>query len=181
MKILNLSSLQFPLAPHEVIAQNPDKSFPDPFELPDGYAWVLPSDPPSFNPLTHSLRCDALQDGEVWRERWTSVPLPPEEAAIAAQRHRGELLRAVSDEAQRRLDEFAQHRRYDGIVSLASYASSKNPRYAAEGQRGVDLRDDVWSVLREIESSVLSGTRPIPTFEEAIAELPEMTWTQALV
>ena len=104
----------------------------------------------------------------------------PGEAAIAAQRHRGELLRAVSDKAQRRLDEFAQQRRYDGIVSLASYASSKNARYAAEGQRGVDLRDEVWSVLREIESSVLSGTRPVPTFEEAIAELPEMTWAPAL-
>ncbi|GAA6119562.1 hypothetical protein [Acidovorax sp. FG27] len=180
MKILNLSNLQFPLTPHEVIAQNPDKSFPDPFEMPDGYVWVLPSDPPSVDPLTHSLRCEAAQDGEGWREKWTSVPLSPGEAAIAAQRHRGELLRAVSDKAQRRLDEFAQQRRYDGIVSLASYASSKNARYAAEGQRGVDLRDEVWSVLREIESSVLSSTRPVPTFEEAIAELPEMTWAPAL-
>lgn len=76
------------------------------------------------------------------------------------------------------LDSFAWTRNYDNILSAASYATSKNPRFAAEGQYAVELRDAVWAKGYEILEQVMSGARPLPSMEEVLAELPKPAWPE---
>lgn len=80
-------------------------------------------------------------------------------------------------EGQRRLDAFAKERQYDSIVSLASYATSKDANFAREGQRGVDLRDQVWASLRNYSEQVATGYRPVPRTEQEVYRIfPILTW-----
>lgn len=77
---------------------------------------------------------------------------------------------------QQRLDDFAQTRGYDGILSAATYATSAVPKFAAEGQYAVNARDAAWAKCYEILAAVESGSRPMPTLDELIAELPVLAW-----
>lgn len=78
---------------------------------------------------------------------------------------------------QRKLDQFAQARGYDGILSACTYATSSVPQFQSEGQRAVDLRDQVWTRLYQLLGEVQSGTRPVPTsFVEVDQELPTLSW-----
>ena len=79
-------------------------------------------------------------------------------------------------EIQKRLDDFARTRNYDGILSAATYATSTVPKFKAEGQYAVEARDATWAKCYEILAAVEGGTRPMPTLEELIAELPVLTW-----
>lgn len=79
--------------------------------------------------------------------------------------------------AQARLDEFARTRNYDGILSACTYATSSVPKFAAEGQRAVDLRDQTWAALYEVLAEVQGGQRPAPvTFSDIEPDLPALTW-----
>ena len=83
----------------------------------------------------------------------------------------------IASEAQTRLDAWAQSRGYDGILSACTYATSQVPRFQAEGQRCVDLRDQTWARLYEILAEVEAGTRPVPlSLAEIEADLPALIW-----
>ena len=92
-----------------------------------------------------------------------------------------ELQKQFTDAIQKRLDDFAMTRNYDNIMSVATYATSTNPRFAAEGQYAVEVRDATWARGYEILDDVLSGKRPMPTIEEVIAELPPLAWPEVAV
>lgn len=87
-------------------------------------------------------------------------------------------LAAFTAAIQHHLDSFAQNRNYDGILSAASYATSKNPRFSAEGQYAVEARDATWATAYAIMDDVLAGRRPMPTIEEVVAELPLLAWPE---
>lgn len=77
---------------------------------------------------------------------------------------------------QKRLDDFARTRNYDGILSAATYATSAVPKFKAEGQYAVEARDTTWAKGYEILTAVESGARQAPTFVELAAELPALVW-----
>ena len=77
---------------------------------------------------------------------------------------------------QQRLDAFAQTRGYDSIMSAASYANSTNPKFKKEAEKAIKLRDDTWAICYAIVDAVTAGERSIPTLNELISELPELTW-----
>ena len=78
---------------------------------------------------------------------------------------------------QKRLDEFARTRGYDNILSAASYATSTNPKFAAEGQYAVAARDATWAKCYEILAEVQAGTRPMPSsFADIEPLLPVLEW-----
>ena len=77
---------------------------------------------------------------------------------------------------QEYMDAFFRERNYDGVMSAATYAASQNPKFAAEGQYAVQVRDLVWAKGYEIMDAVLSGERGIPTVEDVLAELPPLAW-----
>ena len=77
---------------------------------------------------------------------------------------------------QEYMDSFFRQRNYDGVLSAATYATSTNAKFAAEGQYAVEMRDAIWAKGYAIMDAVLAGEREIPSIEEVLAELPELVW-----
>lgn len=77
---------------------------------------------------------------------------------------------------QQRLDDFAKTRNYTNIMSAATYATGTVPKFKAEGQYAVEARDATWAKFYEVLAAVEAGSRPMPTLDELLAELPVLTW-----
>jgi len=83
----------------------------------------------------------------------------------------------IAKEVQVRLNEFAQTRGYDTMLSACTYATSTVTKFAEEGQYCVDARDATWNKLYEIMAKVEAGTRPVPSgYSDIEAELPVLEW-----
>lgn len=82
-------------------------------------------------------------------------------------------------DTQQHLDQFAQTRGYDGILSACTYAASTVAKFAAEGQYCVSARDATWAALYEMLAEVQAGTRPVPQgFADVLPDLPPLAWPQ---
>ena len=87
------------------------------------------------------------------------------------------IIEQVEIRVQARLDAFAATRGYDGILSACTYATSDIPKFAAEAQTCVNLRDATWAACYQIMADVQAGRRALPTVEQAMSELPQLEWT----
>lgn len=97
-------------------------------------------------------------------------PQPPQPSPEEIQ---SEIVQAT----QKRLDDFARTRLYDGILSLCTYATSTVPKFKAEGQYGVEARDATWAKLYQILAEVEAGTRPVPSgYADIEPDLPALAW-----
>lgn len=94
-------------------------------------------------------------------------PPPPTVEQIVAQ---------YTAAVQKHLDDFARTLVYDGIMSACTYATSTVPKFKAEGQYAVEARDATWVKCYEVLAAVEAGSRPMPTLEELLTELPVLTW-----
>jgi hypothetical protein len=112
-----------------------------------------------------------LQNG-VWYQTWNTVPCTEEEVAQNIETAKANLQAAV----QNRLDEFAQTRNYDGILSCCSYATSTVVKFQQEAQYAVQSRDAHWAACYTILQQFENGQRPIPTVSELLAEMPLLQW-----
>jgi hypothetical protein len=109
--------------------------------------------------------------------RWEQVWIVREKTAEEVAEERARILNECVTQTQQRLDAWAQERNYDGILSLCTYATSSVPKFAIEGQRGVDNRDATWAKLYEMMAEVEAGTRPKPAgFADIEPELPVLSW-----
>jgi hypothetical protein len=109
---------------------------------------------------------ECVQLGATWDgTAFVNPPRPPEE-----------IIAEFTARVQERLDAFARTRGYDGILSACTYATSTNPKFAAEGQYCVQARDATWAKCYEILNAVQFGDRQVPTWEELEAELPHLEW-----
>jgi hypothetical protein len=114
-----------------------------------------------------------IKDYGPYPDGWSDTPPPPTpEEQLEAQKA------AFTNAIQQRLDAFAQTRNYDGIMSAATYATSTNAKFRAEGQYAVEARDATWAAGYTILDAVLAGERPMPTLEEVMAELPPLEWPE---
>lgn len=103
--------------------------------------------------------------------------LSVEELAEKQAAKKKEATDAILAQARTKLDEFAQTRGYDSMLSACTYAGSAIDKFAAEGYRAVQLRDAYWDALFTIMAQVEAGTRAMPEGLAAIeAELPQLTW-----
>jgi hypothetical protein len=92
---------------------------------------------------------------------------------------REEIKKNIVDSTQDRLDKFAQTRKYDGILSACTYATSTVEKFRIEGQYCVEVRDATWIKLYEVLNDVESGVRPMPTdYSDIVSELPELRWPE---
>jgi hypothetical protein len=103
-----------------------------------------------------------------WLTTTKPEPPPPTPEEIQA---------AFTAQIQARLDDFAQTRNYDSILSACTYATSTVQKFAAEGQYCVEARDATWAAAYAILDAVLAGDRPMP---ESIADIeddiPALAW-----
>lgn len=78
---------------------------------------------------------------------------------------------------QKRLDDFAALKNYDGILSVCSYGGSNNPMFKAEADVALAARDDSWLALYQYIGGVQAGVIPVPkSFQEIETALPVLTW-----
>ncbi len=117
-----------------------------------------------------------LGDGVVYSVK-AVVPWTAEEIAADMQAKTNKLMQEVVSNTQKRLDDFAKTRNYDGILSLCTYATSSILQFQTEGQYGVSARDSTWSTLYNIMTQVQLGNRAMPSgFADIEAELPTLQW-----
>lgn len=89
---------------------------------------------------------------------------------------REKIIADFAQSVQQHLDDFARTLGYDGIMSACTYATSTVPKFKAEGQYAVEARDATWVKCYEVLAAVEAGSRPMPTLEELLTELPVLTW-----
>ena len=94
--------------------------------------------------------------GATWDGKVFTKPTPP----IGTPE---QIIAKIVDDTQKRLDNFARTRKYDGILSACTYATSTVPKFAAEGRYCVNARDNTWATLYKILAEVQAGTRPMPS------------------
>lgn len=134
----------------------------------------IPSDAVEITAAEHAALLEGQSQGKLIQADESGKPIlkdqtPPTPEQIVAQYTAG---------VQQHLDTFAQTRNYDGILSAATYATSQVPKFAAEGQYAVEARDATWAKCYEIMAAVEAGSRPMPTLDELLSELPKLVWPQ---
>jgi hypothetical protein len=100
-------------------------------------------------------------------------------AAVLQEEFLASIKSRLTSAIQSMLDEKAQERNYDNILSLCTYATSPTVKFADEGQAAIKWRDEVWAKGYSILADVESGERAIPTVDELLAELPNFVWPGA--
>lgn len=139
---------------------------PEVFLIPAGCVEVVP---PSHD---HS---EFLEWGDgAWVVKKVPEPIPePEEAPLTQE----QLLARFTAAIQKRLDDFARTRNYDGILSACTYATSTVPKFKTEGQACVNLRDATWAATYDILAEVEAGDRAMPqSLDDIEADLPALVW-----
>lgn len=144
------------------------------FYAPEIHGDNIPADAVEITVEEHQILLEGQSQGKLIQTdvngRPTLVdPPPPTTDQIIAQ---------YTDGVQQHLDTFARTRNYDGILSAATYATSQVPKFKAEGQYAVEARDATWAKCYEILAAVEAGSRPMPTLDELLAELPALVWPQ---
>jgi hypothetical protein len=169
-KYINTITREYPLTEWAVktLPEFDNICFPDPFVPPEGYAEVL-EEAPQFDVFTQVAveggpRLDP--DGQ-WRQTW--VISPRAQDAIVAD---------VQALVQQRLDDFFRTRDYDGVLSAATYATSTVPKFQAEGQYAVNVRDAHWAVCYDILAEA-TANGVVPSLAEIEARLPALVWPDA--
>lgn len=85
-----------------------------------------------------------------------------------------DLLPTVQDyenAVQNHLDEYAQNKGYDSILSACSYAAEVN-QFQAESKQFIAWRSAVWAYCYQVLQDVQGNQRQAPSIKELIAELP---------
>lgn len=86
-----------------------------------------------------------------------------------------QIQKQLTDAVQRVLDAKAQELNYDSCLSVCSYIDTGVQKFDDEGKAFRAWRSAVWAKGYEILAEVQEGKREIPSEEELIAELPELT------
>ncbi|MCD2164276.1 hypothetical protein [Comamonas koreensis] len=73
----------YPLSPSDIISRHANNmSFPVPFEAPEQYVLVAPTDQPEFDPATHkAVELPPLETEEGYLQQWDVAPLDGDELA----------------------------------------------------------------------------------------------------
>lgn len=81
---------------------------------------------------------------------------------------------------EKRLNDFAATRRYNSIYTAANYRDNPVQKYATEGTYCFKMLGETYAKCEELLAryipAVLTGERPIPTWEEIEGQLPVLKW-----
>lgn len=126
---------------------------------------------PDYDPDTHTRKPDGQTVDDTARtltKHYRADPLPAD--AVQAR-----LLKRYDKALTDFLDREAQSRRYDNRVTCALRAGYPGP-FQAEGIAYATWMDDCNAKGYQIMGDVVAGTRPLPTVDAFLAEMPAMVW-----
>jgi hypothetical protein len=128
-----------------------------------------------YTDATNTVAFRTFDDGRM--ESMLASALPEGTTILPFVKSPEQLQAEIVAATQKRLDDFARTRNYDGILSACTYATSTVPKFAAEGQYCVTARDATWASLYTILGEVQAGTRPVPSgYEDIEGDLPALVW-----
>lgn len=134
------------------------------------------------HPLPFFLSEADIADGLLARLPVGSVEISDDEADDMRKLPpptQAEIEDAFTAAIQKRLDDFARSRNYDGILSACTYATSAVAKFQTEGQACVNLRDATWAAAYAVLGQVKAGQRPMPDdLADIEADLPTLEWPQ---
>lgn len=147
------------------------------------YLVVKMSDGSTFGQIAHGAKtvsdADAIVNDAMLRLGLAQVKLPAD-ASVLVPGYRdctppppipAEVQAALEGAVQAHLDARAMERGYSNILSAASYATSKSPKFGPEGVAYRDWRDAVWTYCYAQLAAVEAGARTIPSADALIAEI----------
>lgn len=82
----------------------------------------------------------------------------------------------LTDYVQRHLDVTVKAKGYDSVLSAATYATSANSKFKADGVAAIKWRDAVWTACYAMLNDAKAGVKTIPTEDELLASLPDLNW-----
>jgi len=174
---IHIATLQR-VSEQEIRAAFPNTSFPSQFSPPEGYAALFQSPTPTYDPITQGYReVTPTQINDKWYQAFEVYSLEPEVIAANQQAAALRVKQEIVDATQKRLDDFARTRNYDGILSACTYATSTALKFQAEGRYCFEARDATWAKLYQILAEVEAGTRPVPSgYADIEPDLPALAW-----
>lgn len=177
VKINNALVEKYPYTIGDLKVDNPNTSFSSEIKnevLSEFNVYPVQSvKPPNFNAITQTLKEENPQYiNNEWVQSWSVINATEKEIEERIVKQEQNYSNAI----QLHIDATAQARQYSDGISLASYDSSTNPIWAAEAQTFIAWRDAVWAYAFTELEKVKNGTRPQPSIEELLAELPVISW-----
>ena len=137
----------------------------------------VPSDAVEITTAQHAALLAAQSAGKVIVPDANGYPVaqdPPPPPAPTAEKIRADRVAAV----YAHMDAAAHALGYDDIRAAVTYADEPAvPKFQAEGRAFRAWRSLVWAHCYQVLDDVQAGLRPIPTAEDLIAELPELSIT----
>lgn len=140
----------------------------------DDYGWLSSTPIPGRDTMVAPPSPDQIPAGSAANftgYEWVIVPYvsppPPDPEADA---------RALGLQVSMHLDLKARERDYDDMKAACTYALSSVPKYKADGNACVAWRDAVWQNFEQMIEQVKTGTRPLPSYEEFLTEIPSLEW-----
>ena len=171
--IENEQVIEYPI--YSLFDKYPNTSFTLPLDstqFPAGIVEVKLTTKPTIDYTQDALEQTPVKIDEIWQQSWTVVQTPQVEVDRRIQSLKAILQTAV----QKRLDDFAQTRGYDNILSCCTYATSTVQKFQQEAQYCVQARDSHWSACYTILQEFEAGTRAIPTVPELLGLMPALQW-----
>lgn len=179
VKFNGQQAVKYPYTLDELYVDNPGVYFPNLTNetlLPFKAASVVVTGAPAHDPNTQAAEPNGCAYNEAtgrWETQWSIRAL----TAAEMQKRLADLQKSIVAQTQKRLDDFAKTRNYDGILSACTYATSSVFRFQMEGQHCVNSRDSTWSALYTVLAEVQSGARPMPSdYADIEPLLPVLEW-----
>ena len=183
-KIENGVVVQYPYSYEQLKATQPQTSWPNsmPIERLNDYGVhiVVVKGQPEYDATSQKVVEQIPIFNETkqqWEQSFAVIQLDSNQIAANIIANARRIKEECVSKTQQRLDDWANERDYDGILSLCTYATDGNPKFSAEGQCGVDNRSATWARLYQLMAEVESGARPLSTrYEDIEPLLPELVW-----
>lgn len=125
--------------------------------------------------VPHNATDGTKPDG-MRKAKWTGASWIDEEAAQLDVDLKAEKNRAIEKAIDTHILKIAQAKGYNSTESCLSYLGDNNTTWANEAQAFKNWRSQCWEYVIAEQAKIDTGTRTLPTPQEAIAELPAMTW-----
>jgi hypothetical protein len=191
---IDINTGVYPVTEGEIRTIHSNVSFASPFQPPENYRWVFTTPPPECNPITqtYTQTTPELTNKGVWEVRWlvvdkfqdytdqtgvvhTKQQQEQEALAKAAEEKLQQTVKTYEAAIDSFFDQKAKEKGYDSRITCALRAGFVGP-FQQEGIAFAQWMDNCYSYIYQVLEQVKANTRPQPTIEELLAELPVLTW-----